>query len=325
MTSIDVRCQDIDRGSGMELRHLRYFVTVAETLHFGRAAQQLRIAQPSLSHQILQLENELQTKLFERSTKRVRLTAAGHRLLQESRQILEHVDRAALITRAGPDSRKERLRIAFGYWTDVGKVCLAIQRFTETHSDVHVELHNMNVPQQIAALREERIDMGFVRPPVTDSMLSTEFLVSDTFRVAVSKKHRLAHEKHIAIHDLRDESIIMPPRDRIPVFYDITLKLFNDAGFVPKVNHEVDYPTMVLGLVSTGVGVALVPTSVSRFQNPGITFVPLQPVSRVLETALAWRRDGVSETLKDFLQIARETIAARKRATKTVLGIKKNR
>jgi DNA-binding transcriptional LysR family regulator len=300
----------------MELRHLRYFVTVAESLHFGRAAQQLRIAQPSLSHQILQLENELQTKLFERSKKRVTLTDAGHRLLQESRQILEHVERAALITRAGPDRSKERLRIAFGYWTDVVKVCLAIQRFTETHSDVHVELHNMNVPQQIAALREERIDVAFVRPPVTDSMLISEFLLSETFRLVVNKKHRLAREKHIAIPDLRDESIIMPPRDKVPAFYDITLKLFNDAGFVPKVNHEVDYPTMVLGLVSTGIGVALVPTSLSRFQNAGITFVPLQPASRVLETALAWRRNGVSGTLKDFLQIARETIAAPNRAAK---------
>src|SRR5437763_12631181 len=138
----------------MELRHLRYFLAVAESLHFGRAAQQLRIAQPSLSHQILQLESELQTKLFERSKKRVHLTESGQLFLEETRQILEHVDRAALIARTGKGGTTERLRIGFEFWTDLTKVCAAIKRFDDSHPEVRVELHHMNSSRQIAALRD---------------------------------------------------------------------------------------------------------------------------------------------------------------------------
>ncbi len=311
MVSIAVILSVVTPGNDVELRHLRYFVTVADLLHFGRAAQQLGIAQPSLSHQIVQLETELQTKLLERTSKRVRLTEAGQRLLQESRQILEHVDRAALITRTGRDLSTERLRIGFGYWTNIAKVCSAIRRFTDIHPDVHVELHGMNVVQQIAALREDRIDVGFVRPPITDPALTSEFLLNERFAVAVSKRHRLGQHSKLTIEDLRDESIVMAPRDKIPVFYDVILKLFQDSGFVPKVSHEVDYPAMVLGLVAAGVGVSLVPASISEIQRVGITFVPLRPASRLLETSLAWRRNDTSAALKDFLQIARETIASK--------------
>src|ERR1051326_5694866 len=146
----------------MELRHLRYFVTVADFLHFGKAAQELRIAQPSLSHQIFQLEAELQTKLFERTKRRVRLTDSGARLLQQSRQILELVDQASLLARTGRSREQEVFRIGFGYWMDVMKMCAAVRRFKESHPGVHVELYSMNVPQQIEGLREDRFDAGVV-------------------------------------------------------------------------------------------------------------------------------------------------------------------
>src|SRR5438105_2180109 len=125
----------------MKLRHLRYFLTLAEFLLFGRAARELNIAQQSLSHQILQLESELNTKLFEISKKRVRLTEAAVLFLEETRQILKHVDRAALIARTGETRMTERLRIGFGYWLDLTKVCEAIKRFDEAHPAIRVELH----------------------------------------------------------------------------------------------------------------------------------------------------------------------------------------
>jgi DNA-binding transcriptional LysR family regulator len=297
----------------VELRHLRYFLTVAEFLHFGRAAQQLRIAQPSLSHQILQLESELHTQLFERSKKRVRLTESGVLFLQETRQILEHVDRAALIARIGKGRGRERLRVGFGYWTDLTKVCTAIKRFDDSHPTVRVELYNMNVPQQIAALCEGRIDVGFVRPPVTDPLLHNEFLSSEPFVVAMHKKHRLAGHKRVPVSELKREPIIMGAREILPFFYDLTLKLFQDAGFVPNVHHEVDYPTMVLRLVATGVGIALVPASIRNIQSAGVVFVPLQPSPRILETALAWRRDSPSPILSAFLQVVRDVASSQRR------------
>jgi DNA-binding transcriptional LysR family regulator len=296
----------------VELRHLRYFVTVADFLHFGRAAQSLGIAQPSLSHQILQLETELQTKLFERRKKRVQLTESGTRFLEETRQILEHVDRAALIARSGRGPDQERLRLGFGYWTDVMKVCDAIKRFNESHPTVHVELHSMNVPEQFAALRDGRIDIGFVRPPITDSTINTELFLNEPFMIGVPTKHRLAREKRVPICELKEERMIMAPREKIPFFYDLTLRLFQDAGFVPKVHYEVDYPTMVMGLVAMGVGITVVPESVRKIQFSGITFVPLQPSSRILETVLAWRKDDLPSALPDFLQVLRDVAGSQR-------------
>jgi DNA-binding transcriptional LysR family regulator len=301
----------------MELRHLRYFLSVAELLHFGRAAQQLKIAQPSLSHQILQLESELNTKLFERSKKRVRLTESGVLFLEETRKILERVDRAALLARTGSSRAKEQLRVGFGYWTDLTKVCVAVKRFHQTQAAVRVELYSMNVPDQVAALRQGRIDAGLLRPPVTDPTLDSEFLFSEPFVVAMSKKHRLAKRKRVPIVALKDEPIIMGPRATLPFFFDLTLKLFHDAGFVPNVHHEVDYPTMVLGLVGSGLGISLVPTSIRKIQSAGTVFVPLLPSSPILETAVAWRRNGAPPTLNDFLQILRDVASSARRGAKS--------
>jgi len=303
----------------MELRHLRYFLTVAEFLHFGRAAEQLRIAQPSLSHQVLQLESELQTKLFERSKKRVRLTESGQLFLEETRQILEHVDRAALIARSGKDGPTERLKIGFAYWTDMTKVCAAIKRFDESHPKVRVELHNMEGSRQIAALREGSLDVGFVRPPITDPAVRSEFLMAEPFVVALSKAHRLAAQKRIVLSTLKQEPIIIGKREELPFFYDLTLKLFNDAGFVPNVHDEVDYPSMLLTLVATGIGVSMVPASIRKIQSAGLVFLPLHPSSRILETALAWRANSVPAILTDFLQIMRVVASSNRRRPKRTI------
>lgn len=305
----------------MELRHLRYFVTTAECLHFGRAAQQLRIAQPSLSQQILQLESELRTKLFERDKKRVRLTEAGVLFLQETRQILQDVDRAALIARAGRDQVTERLRVGFGAWTDVTKVCEAVKHFDDSHPDVHIELYTMNVPNQIAALQEGRIDIAFVRPRVTDPALESEFLFSEAFVVAMPKNHRLAGQKRVTLSALKEERIIMPVRESLPYLHDLTLELFHDAGFVPNVGNKVDYATMLLGLVASGMGISLVPASIRKIQSGGIVFVPLQESSRIIETAVAWRRNNVPATLGDFLQAVRDVVSAPRRPRRGMSSI----
>src|SRR6266702_1161974 len=147
----------------MELRHLRYFVAVAESLHFGRAAAQLRIAQPSLSHQIRQLEAELQTTLFQRTKRRVQLTESGGLFLKEAREILAHADRAALIARRASLGGSERLRVGVAIWTDLRKIFAMVKRLDESHPTTRVDLRSMPVPLQIAALKDGLIDVGFIR------------------------------------------------------------------------------------------------------------------------------------------------------------------
>lgn len=150
----------------MELRHLRYFIALADVLHFGRAAAALQIAQPSLSHQIRQLEQELQTNLLERTTKRVRLTDAGRAFLEEARQTLAQADRAALVARRASRGELGTLRIGFAHWVDPTRVLASIKSFNSRHPGIQIDLQTMNVPLQIAALRDGRLDVGFVRPPI---------------------------------------------------------------------------------------------------------------------------------------------------------------
>ena len=296
----------------MELRHLRYFLAVAESLHFGRAAQQLRIAQPSLSHQIRQLESELQTKLFERSKKRVTLTESGQLFLEESRLILEHADRAALTARTGKRRETGQVRVGFDYWIDWTKLGEAVRRFDKAHPTVHIQLFSMSSAQQIAALHEARIDVGLVRPPVTDPRLSSEDLLAESFVLALDENHRLAAHRRIALTSLRDERFITAERESLPTLYDLTYRLFHAAGFMPKVHHEVDYPGMVLGLVATGVGISLVPLSASRIPYAGVRFVRLQRSPPILETTVVWRREDVRPLLSALLQAVRD-VASRRR------------
>jgi DNA-binding transcriptional LysR family regulator len=296
----------------MELRHLRYFLAVAESLHFGRAAEQLRIAQPSVSHQIRQLESELQTKLFDRSKKRVTLTESGRLFLEESRQILEHADRAALTARTGKPPEAGQVRVGFDYWIDWIKLCEAVRRLDKDHPSVHVQLFSMSSAHQIAALHEARIDVGLVRPPVTDPRLSSEDLLAESFVLAMAKNHRFAAHKRIALRSLSDERFIMAQRESLPMLYDLTFKLFHDAGFMPKVHQEVDYPAMVLGLVATGIGISLVPSSASSIPFVGVQFVRLQRSPAILETSLVWRRDGVPPILSAFLQVVRDVALPRR-------------
>jgi DNA-binding transcriptional LysR family regulator len=298
----------------VELRHLRYFVAVAESLHFGRAAAQLRIAQPSLSHQIRQLEAELQTTLFQRTKRRVQLTESGELFLKEAREILAHADRATLIARRVSLGGSERLRVGVAIWTDLRQIFAVVKRLDESHPTIRVDLRSMSVPLQIAALKAGLIDIGFIRAASLEPVLNSELLVAEPFVVALPKNHRLAPRERIALSALAKEPFIMGPHDSMPVFYDLTLKLCRDAGFVPRVRDEVDYPSMVLGFVATGIGIALVPASIRMIQSTGVVFRSLDPSPPILETSVAWRRDNMSQSLNAFLQLVRGVMTSRKSA-----------
>jgi DNA-binding transcriptional LysR family regulator len=294
----------------MELRHLRYFVAVAEHLHFGHAAGQLQIAQPSLSHQIRQLETELGVGLLERTKRNVRLTEAGRQFFEEARQILAHADQAALVARRASLGQVGKLRVGFAYWMDVAIIGKMINRFAELHPGIHVELRNFSVPLQVAALREQRLDVGFVRPPLGEPSLRTRIVLTEPFVVAMPHDHRLARRPRIALSVLKKESFILFARETVPRFYDLAVRLCRDAGFVPYVRTEADQPQMLLGLVAAGAGVSLVPASAGNLHLPGVVFLPLRSSAPILETALAWRRDGETPLIDRFIRIAQEVATA---------------
>lgn len=164
----------------MELRHLRYFVAVAETLHFGRAAASVHISQPSLSHQIRQLETELSATLLRRSKRRVELTEAGRLFLQEARDILGRAERAAVIARrAGNGELGRLLRVGVGYCMNQFSISQAVSRFNKKFTSIRIEVQTMSVPLQLEALASRRLDVGFVRPPVPGSSLESTLVISE--------------------------------------------------------------------------------------------------------------------------------------------------
>jgi DNA-binding transcriptional LysR family regulator len=292
----------------MELRHLRYFVAVSESLHFGDAAARLRIAQPSLSQQIRQLEEELQTSLLRRTKRRVELTEAGALFLEEARDILARADRAAVIARRVGRGEGGKLRIGVGYCMDQMAVVRAVSLFNRRHPRIRVELQTMAVPLQVSALQHGRLDVGFVRFPVTDSFVTNERVVSEPLVIALPRAHRLAGTRAVPLSALADEPFVLTARDLVPVYHDIVLRMCRDAGFVPHVVHETDQLHMLLGFVGAGCGLALVPAFARRIKPRGVVFVSLRPSSPNLETVVAWRREKTSATLTDFITTARRAL-----------------
>jgi DNA-binding transcriptional LysR family regulator len=295
----------------MELRHLRYFVAVAETLHFGQAAARLRIAQPSLSHQIRQLEDDLHVGLLRRTKRRVELTDAGRLFLQESLDIIARGDRATVIARRMGSIDARRLRVGIGYCSDQSDIAALLGAFQAQHRVIQVETKTLSVAAQLAALVDGQLDVAFVRPPVSDHSLLSEVVIREALVVALPPKHRFASRSRLPLSALGNEPFILPPRDVVPVFHDAVLKACRTAGFVPHAPHEADHLNMVLGLVAEGAGVALVPASASKIQHGQVTYRALYPPPERLETALAWRRDDKSPALEEFITTARRVLVHR--------------
>jgi DNA-binding transcriptional LysR family regulator len=297
----------------VELRHLRYFIAVAESLHFGHAAAALRIAQPSLSHQIKQLEAELSSALLRRTKRRVELTEAGRLFLDDARDIVARADRAAMIARRTGQTVARRLRIGIGYCMDHAPVSQAVSAFGGKRPAIRAEVQTIAVPSQLRALHDQTLDVGFVRPPITDQDLASEIVIREPIVAALPAGHRLAGKATIALSALASDPFILVPRDAVPVYHDVVLKMCREAGFVPHSPHEADHVQLLLAMVSEGSGVALVPGFARRIKPPGVAFATLRPRPPDLEVAVAWRKDNESVLVNEFVKAVREQCAARQR------------
>ena len=291
----------------METRQLRYFVAVAETRHFGRAAEALRIAQSPLSQAIRQLESRLGAPLFERTTRRVDLTAAGEALLPEAVRILASLDAAHLVA-AGALGR---LRIGATGLATYRHVPELVRRLTAELPGLALTFTtDMLTPGLETALAEHRIDLAILRPPVSDPGLDHHLLARERLVLAVPSGHRLAgsegrpRSSHpVLLADLADDDFVVyaPPGS---VVGEAAARACRAAGFTPRRTHEADQTSIVLALVAAGVGVALLPSSVLAVAVEGVRYVELEdpdPVST--DVALAWRRDDPQPALARALAV----------------------
>jgi DNA-binding transcriptional LysR family regulator len=292
----------------MELRHLRYFVAVSESLHFGEAASSLRISQPSLSQQIRQLEEELQTSLLRRTKRRVELTEAGELFLNEAREILARADRAAINARRIGRHGGGKLRVGVGYCMDQLALAKAVSTYSASHPQVRLELQTMAVTRQLAELRDERLDLALVRHPPTEGAVDSELLHTEQLIVAVPPGHRLAGKDNVSLASLAHDGFVLTSREHVPVYHDIVLKTCRQAGFVPNALHEVDHLYMLMGFIAAGCGLGLVPAFLERTRPRRVGFASLRPASHALQTVAAWRRDHRSDQIREFVAVVREAL-----------------
>jgi DNA-binding transcriptional LysR family regulator len=290
----------------MELRKLRYFVVLAEELHFGRAAQRLHITQPPLSMAIQSLEDELGVKLFERAPRRVTLTHAGATFVEQARTLLARADDAIELTRAADRGEVGRLRIGFMSATIYTLLPPLLRDFAARFPAVRLVLRELAMPQQLLLLRNGEIDVGFVRPPIEDAELDAETVLSESLVVALPRGHELAKLRQIPARRLAPESFVLFQRQPGLVLHHLVLRFCIQNGFTPRVAQEATQAHAVVGLVSAGIGVALVPASVQCTRMRGVEYRPLRERSPPVETVLAWRRADASPVLAAFRKTADE-------------------
>ena len=285
------------------LRHLRYFVTVAEEQHFGRAAERLHMAQPPLSQQIRRLEADLGVELFVRTTRRVDLTDAGRVYLERARTILASVENAANEARRVAAGVVGHLVIGCVGSATYSVVPALSRRLTEELPGVDFSFRGeMLVSEQVDALRERTIDIALLRPPVTDSALTVTTLRKERLVVAVPSDHRLASRKQLRVTDLAEADLIMHSAGRGSAMYDVVRRLFGEADLAPFVRHEVGDTSTLVTMVAGGLGVAVVPDPVSALTLDGVAFIPLRP-TRTIELAVAHRTGRTEPHLRRTLDL----------------------
>jgi DNA-binding transcriptional LysR family regulator len=291
----------------MELRHLHYFITVAEELHFSRAAERLHISQPPLSQQIQSLEDELGVKLFERTKRQVHLTEAGKIFLERSYQVLAQLEQAIAVTQQ--IGRGEVGRLAIGFVDSAMYTALPeiLRVFREQFPAVELRLHELTTAQQIQALYDKQIDVGIVRSAVSEPGLRMECLLQESLVLALPESHPLSSQNQVALSTLADESFILFPAKLGPIFYKQIMDLCQQAGFRPKVTQEAIQMQTIVGLVAAGLGIAFVPASLQNLHRNGVIYRPLREQIPKIGLYLTWRQHDSSPVISAFLSLARKT------------------
>lgn len=289
---------------GVELRHLKSFVAVAEELHFGRAAQRLHVVQPAVSRQIRLLEQELGVTLLARTRRRVELTEAGARFLDGARRALAEVEQSVRVAqRAG---RGEVGRVAVGFVGSAVVLPPVLRAFRRRFPAVELELHQLTTARQVEALRDGRLHVGLLRPPITARDLSLEPVHHDRLVVVLPERHPLARRSRITVAALAGEPFILWPRREGPGFHDQVVALCRRAGFSPRVAQEAVEMQTIVSLVAGGLGVSVVPSSIALWRRGRVVYRPLAGAALWVEMALAWRSGDVSPAARAFVETVRE-------------------
>ncbi|MGF9965333.1 acetoin biosynthesis transcriptional regulator AlsR, partial [Bacillus rhizoplanae] len=289
----------------MELRHLQYFIVVAEELHFGRAAARLQMTQPPLSQQIQQLEQEMGVTLFSRTKRRVELTEAGELFLKEVKKAFTQIEKAVEVAQRAQRGEIGSLSIGFVGSAMYDILPPIVREYRNKFPNVSVVLHELSTPEQVEALHDNRIDVGMLRPPITSQLLQLETVQHLPCTLCLPKAHPLASKQAIYIEDLQKESFVFISRNVWPTLYDNILSLCRDAGFSPQIVQEATEYQTVVGLVAAGIGITVIPVSANKLYQSEVVYKEICDSNFVAELAVAYRKANINPELQEFLKIAK--------------------
>jgi DNA-binding transcriptional LysR family regulator len=291
----------------MELRHLRSFLAVAETLNFRRAAERLHVAQPALSLQIKGLEGELGVKLFERSTRAVTLTQAGRILLEEARVLVSGAQQAELRVRKADQGLVGTLRLGILSAAATAWLAGILRRFHHKYPGVQLSLFDLTSADQLKRLRAGELDAGFLRPPVLYPELDYKLIEKCPQVLALPANHRLVRKRRIEWPDFAGEGLVLMHPSQQHHYYDAFLSACAAAGAKPRVAQFANDIQSKLWLISAGFGISPTSANFSKTKRPGLVFRPLPPGLPLVETAVVWRRADTSQAMKQLLAFFKDS------------------
>lgn len=293
----------------LDIGDLRSFLTLSEQLHFRRAAEVLHVSQPALSKQIRRLEERLGGPLLIRRSRGVHLTPAGQVLVEHARQIVSDSESAERVTRLALKGEAGTLRVGFGIAVLARGLPNLMLRFRKRFPRVDLSVRNMSTSDQLQALSERKIDVGFVRLPVRSDDIATTPIVKERLMIVLSEQATYDTKKGLAA--LHNAPFILPWRGDSASFYDHVFRTCRAAGFVPRVVQEVDVFFTVLNLVRAGLGVSIAPSAVQLMRVPQIRFAETRVPEAEWRIGIAWNRHGARSLLvENFIEMAHKFLSS---------------
>ena len=290
----------------IELRHLTYFLAVAEELHFRKAAEKLFISQPGLSRQIKQMEDILETQLFERNKKKVSLTPAGYFLKKEVEFIFNHLEKVERQLKLVGDGNSGELRIGFLGSAMQKVIPQLLLNIKETYPKVRTSLEELSNFAQVDAVLNNQLDMGFVRVARVPNTLHMKTVFKDTFSLVLPERYPLLTREFKGMHQFANDDFILFNQTYSPLYYETIMSICQDAGFAPKVSHKSVHAHTIFKLVENHMGIAIVPTALQNGFQMRVKFIELKNIPQRAELSVIWKKEHTNPVLKNCMELLLE-------------------
>ena len=287
----------------IELRHLTYFLAVAQELHFRKAAEKLFISQPGLSRQIKQMEDILETQLFERNKKKVALTPAGHYLKTEVEYIFNHLEKVERQLKLVGDGKSGELRIGFLGSAMQQVIPQLLLQIKENYPRVKTSLEELSNFAQVDGVLNDQLDMGFVRVSRVPSTLEMKTVFTDTFSLVLPERYPILTREFEGMHQFANDDFILFSQAYSPLYYETIISICKDAGFAPKISHKSVHAHTIFKLVENHMGIAIVPTSLQNGFQMRVKFIELKNIPQRAELSVIWKKEHTNPVLKNCMEL----------------------